>query len=172
MNFYRFLFILFTLSACGAKQQIVKDIPVEMQNIPCPDSGNCSLEVFKNSSLEIKTDHLGKLYPEIKSGEHMVIKYHFEKKVNKNISDANYSEFIYFEIDKNDTQIVLKDKELQNVKMLFGRICFCRDASGYFRVNNGNFYLFNRNNTLQFNLKFEINKVPQVITQIKESIRY
>ena len=172
MNFYRFLIILFTLVSCGAKQQITKDIPVEMQNISCPESGNCSLEVFKNSELEIKTDNFGKIYPVVKSGEHLVIKYKFEKKVNKNTKDSSYSEYIYFEIDKNNDQIILKDKELQNIKMLFGRICFCRDATGYFKVDNGNFYLFNRNNTLQFNLKFEINKVPQITTQIKEYIKY
>jgi len=172
MNFYRFLIILFTLASCGAKQQITKDIPVEMQNISCPESGNCSLEVFKNSELEIKTDNFGKIYPVVKSGEHLVIKYKFEKKENKNTKDSSYSEYIYFEIDKNKDQIILKDKELQNIKMLFGRICFCRDTNGYFKIDKGNFYLFNRNNTLQFNLRFEIPKVPQITTQIKENIKY
>ena len=71
------------LTSCGARQQITKDIPAEMKNISCPESGNCSVEVFKNSALEIKTDHLGKIYPEIKSGDYLVIKYHFEKKTNK-----------------------------------------------------------------------------------------
>ena len=172
MNFIRFSLIFFIVSSCGTRQQITKDIPVEMQSISCPESGNCTVEVFKNSTLDIKTDNFGKIYPEVKPGEHLVIKYHFEKKADKNIKDNSYSEYIYFEINRNDKQVVLSDNELQNVKMLFGRICFCRDASGYFRVNNGNFYLFNRNNTLQFNLKFEMNKVPQVITQIKENIKY
>ena len=172
MKFYRFLFILFTLISCGSRQQITKDIPVEMQNISCPESGNCSVEVFKNSKLDIKTDNFGKIYPEVKQGEHLVIKYHFEKNVTKNTKDNSYSEYIYFEINKNDEQVILRDKELQNVKMLFGRICFCRDASGYFRINNGNFYLFNHNNKLRFNLKFKMNKVPQIITQIKENIKY
>ena len=172
MKLYFSLFIFLSLSACGPRQQITKDIPREMQNISCPESGNCSLEVFKNSSLLIKTDSFGKIYPEIEEGENLVIKYHFEKTVNKKTQDAGYSEFIYFEIDKNENQLILKDKALQNVKMLFGRICFCRDANGYFKIYHGDLYLFKNNNTLQFNLKFDMEKIPHILSHINESIKY
>ena len=169
---YFILLILFSVVACFSSQKLTKDIPREMQNISCPESGNCSLEVFKNSSLQIKTDNFGKIYPEVQKGNHIVIKYHFKKKQPKDIEDSSYSEFIYFEVDKNEKQIVLKDAELQKLKILYGRICFCRDANGYFRVDQGNLYLFNNNNTLKFNLKFNMGKIPQVITQINENIKY
>lgn len=172
MKYFNFLFILFSMIACNSSQKLTKEIPREMQNISCPGSGNCSIEVFKNSSLQIKTDAFGKIYPKIQKGNNLVVKYHFEKKEKKNIEDAGYSEFIYFEVDKNEKQIILKDAELQKLKILYGRICFCRDANGYFRVDQGNLYLFNNNNNLQFNLKFDMGKIPQVITQINENIKY
>ncbi|MCD6542903.1 MAG: hypothetical protein J7K34_00185 [Flavobacteriaceae bacterium] len=172
MKLYSLFFILLSLSACGSRQQITKDIPIEMQNISCPETGNCSIEVLKNSSLQIKTDSFGKIYPEIQEGDHLVIKYQFKKNTNKKNKDASYSEFVYFEINNKESQLILKDAALQKVKMLFGRICFCRDANGYFKIDQGNLYFFRNNNTLQFNLKFNIPKVPHILSHINESIKY
>ena len=172
MKFYSFLFILFLLYGCSSSQKVTKDIPLEMQNISCPENGNCTFEVFKNSSLEIKTDNFGKIYPEVVQGDKLVIKYHYKKNNLKNITDNSYSEFIYFEINKDEEQLILKDAALQNVKMLFGRICFCRDTNGYFKVDQGNLFLFKNNNKLQFNLKFDMKKIPQIISHISESIKY
>ena len=172
MKFYNFLLILFLFSACSPRQKLTKDIPVEMQNISCPENGNCTFELLKKSSLQIKTDNFGKIYPEVVPGDKLVIKYHFKKNELKNIADNSYSEFIYFEINEDEEQLFLKDKELQNVKMLFGRICFCRDANGYFKVDQGNLYLFRNNNKLNFKLKFDMKKVPHIISYISESINY
>ena len=172
MKYFILIIILFSLTACSTGQKLTKDIPREMQNISCPESGNCSIEVIKNSSLAIKTDDFGKIYPEVQKGDRIVIKYHFKKNHPKDIEDSSYSEFIYFEIDKNEKQLILKNSDLQKVKMLYGRICFCRDTTGYFRVHQGNLYLFNNNNTLQFNLKFDMGKIPHVISHINESIKY
>ena len=68
-----------------------------------------------------------------------------------------YSEFIYLEIDKNDEQLILNDEELQKVKMLYGRICFCRGSMGYFKVTEGKLFLFNKNKKLNMNLNFQVN---------------
>ena len=171
MKFIYLLFASILLISCKTQQKLTQNLPAQLQNINCPDNGNCVFEVLKNSSLQIKTDQFGKIYPEIIAGNKLVIKYHFKKESEKGVADDSYSEFIYFEIDKNEKQIILKDKELQNVKMLFGRICFCRDAMGYFRVTEGSLFLFNNNNKLQINLKFNVHKVPQIVTEINESIK-
>ena len=39
------------------------------------------------------------------------------------------------EID--DLEINLKDGELNNVKALFARLCFCRGQTGYYTLNQG-----------------------------------
>ncbi|MCK5638937.1 MAG: hypothetical protein KAH67_09505, partial [Flavobacteriaceae bacterium] len=137
-----------------------------------PEGGDCVFEVLKNSSLQIKIDDFGKIYPEIIPGNKLVIKYHYKRDEVENAMDSNYSEYVYFEIDPNEKQIILKDKDLQKVKMLFGRICFCRDDGGYFKVTNGDLFLFNSNNNLQLNLKFKMKKVPQIIKEVNENIKY
>ncbi len=172
MKFIYLFFVFLLVISCKTQQKLTQDIPSQFQNINCPEGGNCVFEIIKNSSLQIKTDEFGKLYPEIISGDKLVIKYHFKKESEKGIADSNYSEFIYFEIDKNEKQLILKDKELQNVKMIFGRICFCRDAMGYFKVTEGSLFMFNTNGSLQLKTTFKVNKVPQIVTEINENIKY
>ena len=172
MNNIYIIFALFLLLGCKPKQSASEQSGSYLKEISCPESGNCEFEVLKNSTLNIKTDEFGKLYPEVTSGNKVVIKFHYKKTVPEKVMDANYSEYIYLEVNEYEPQLILKDKELQKVKMLFGRICFCRDAAGYFRVTEGSLYLFNINKKLKMDLTFEVNKIPQIITEVKEEINY
>jgi len=172
MKFIYLLFILILSISCDTSSKLTKSIPTTMQNITCPENGDCSFEVIKESKLLIKTDDFGKIYPEVVHGDKLVIKYQFKKKPKKNIADSDYTEFVYFEIDANEKQINLKDKDLQKIKMLFGRICYCKGSMGYFRVTQGELYLVNNNRNLQLRSSFKINKVPQITTLIHENIKY
>jgi len=165
-------FAILLIVSCKTQQNITSNNQPLLQHINCPEGGDCSFEVLKNSGLQIKTDAFGKIYPEIISGDKLVIKYHFKKKEVAGVADSNYSEFVYFEIDKNEKQLILKDAALQHVKMLFGRICFCRDAMGYFKVSEGDLMLFHHDKNLQVNAKFNVPKVPQIVTEIHENIKY
>ncbi len=168
-----FLIILNVLFGCKTKQQITNDVPAFFQNITCPNDGNCSFEVLKDSSLEIKTDEFGSLYPEINSGNKLVVKYEYKRKEIKDTADSSYSEFIYFELDIQDEHFVLKDLDLQKVKLLYGRICFCRGSSGYFKITSGTLFVDKHSNSLDIDLTFKSPKgIPQIITQIKETISY
>lgn len=166
------IFALFLLLGCKSNQSTSEQSGSYLNEISCPESGNCEFEVLQNSILNIKTDEFGKLYPEVAPGNKVVIKFHYKKTVPEKVMDANYSEYIYLEINEYEPQLILKDKELQKVKMLFGRICFCRGAAGYFRVTAGSLYLFNMNKKLKMDLMFEVNKIPQIITEVKEEINY
>ena len=86
--------------------------------------------------------------------------------------DDSYSEYLYFEFDSKDKQIILQDKDLSKVKMLFGRICYCKGNMGYYPVEQGSLFLFNANGNLQVRTSFKIQKVPQVIHQIDENINF
>ncbi len=160
-------------ASCGVQ----KDQKDEEKNlippphINCPEGGDCSFEVIKNASLDLKTDGIGKLYPEITEGDKMVVKYHYEKDEIKDVMDAGLSEYLYLEFDPKARQIILKDKELQKVKMVYGRICRCSDM-GYYRVKQGNLFLFNSNGNLQIRSSFKVNKIRQVISEIDENINY
>ena len=171
----KFIYLILAFSfllSCKSKKTVSNNENYFLQEISCPESGDCIFEVLKDSNLEIKKDDFGKFYPEIIAGDKVVIKYHFKKSEEKNIADNNYSEYIYLEVNKNKEHLILKDKELQKVKLLFGRICFCRGSMGYFKVTQGELFLFNNNGIINMKLKFKVNKVPQIITEINENIRY
>ncbi len=86
--------------------------------------------------------------------------------------DSGYSEYVYLEFDPDEPQVILKDQELQKAKMIFGRICYCKGAMGYFPVQQGNLFMFNRDGNLQLRTSFKLNKVPQIIQEIDENINY
>jgi len=127
---------------------------------------------MKNSVLNLKHGNTGDLYPEVIEGDKIVVKFHFKKKTAKDVMDGGYSEYVYLEFDPADKQIILKDKELQKVKMVFGRICYCKGSMGYFPVQQGDLFLFNRKGKLQLRTTFKVNKVPQIVNQIDEIIKY
>lgn len=174
MRYYHILICLFILSSCGAQKDTNND---ERQIIPpphisCPDGGDCSFEIMKNSVLHLKYSESGQLYPEVVKGDNIVIKFHYQKETVKDAMDSGYSEYVYLEIDPDEPQIILKDKELQKVKMVFGRICYCKGSMGYFPVQEGNLFLFNTGKNLQLRTTFKVNKVPQIVNQIDENINY
>lgn len=168
------LFFFFVISSCATNkvQENEKKQLIPPPHINCPGDGNCSFEVLENSSLNLAYDSTGKLYPEVKEGTKIVIKYTYKRKAVENVMDSGYAEYVYLEFDPDDKQIILKDKELKKVKMIFGRICYCKGAMGYFPVQQGNLFLFNREGNLQIRTSFKVNKVPQIIQQIDENIKY
>lgn len=174
MRYCIILFLLFVISSCGANkgQESEQKQIIPPPHINCPEDGDCSFEVFKNSALKLAYDGTGKLYPEVIEGARIVIKYAYKKKEVENAMDSSYAEYVYLEFDPNEKQIILKDKELKKVNMIFGRICYCKGSMGYFPVQQGNLFLFNREGNLQIRTSFKVNKVPQIIEQIDENINY
>ena len=170
-NIY-FIIFLFLYLGCKTNQDVSQESGSHLKEISCPENGNCTFEVLQNSILNIKTDEFGKLYPEVLPGDKVVIKFHYKKKELKKAVDGSYSEFIYLEVSKNEKQLILKDRDLQKAKLLFGRICFCGKNGGYYRVTQGNLYLFNSNGMLKMDLTFNVNKVPQIISKLEENISY
>jgi hypothetical protein len=175
MKFLLFFIILLPFWSCKnskittEKENISSDM---VYNIPaCPDEGNCSIEVLQHRSLSIKTDHTGKTYPEIQKGDNIVIKYQYKRNPLENTADSNYSEIIYFELSNKKLNLNLQDENLQQVKLLYGRLCFCRGATGYFKVKRGNLNIqFPDDKHLKILLNFKMKKIPQIIDQIDETI--
>lgn len=134
----------------------------------CPEDGVCRLEIYKNKTIQLKKDGIGKLYYNlIDSESKSVVYFEYSRNVPKDLQDASYREEIVFEIDNNSTSQNLLNTDLKNVKMLFGKHCFCRSEAGYYNVNNGNLNYNYINNELKFNLTF---KIPEVSSQVITSI--
>ena len=173
MRFISIILWFLFFASCGV-QKDQKDGEKSLMpppHINCPEGGDCTFEVIKNASLILKTDGIGKLYPEITEGDKVVVKYHYEKDEIEGVMDAGLAEYLYLEFDPNERQIILKDKELQKVKMVYGRVCHCSDM-GYYQVKQGNLFLFNSNGRLQIRSSFKVNKIRQVISEIDENINY
>lgn len=174
MIHHYFLMFLMVLSSCAAQKDQGDDgrQVIPPPNINCPENGDCTFEVVKDASLKLSYDDQGKLYPEVVSGKRTVVIYHYSKKTPKDVMDAHYDEYVYLEFDPNEKQLILKDMELQKVKMIFGRICYCKGNTGYFPVREGNLFLFNSDGNLQLRTNFSVKKIPQVIKEIDENINY
>ena len=166
------LFCILVSCSSAKPEPDANKVQLPPPHINCPEKGDCTFEVLKDSKLVLQYNDQGQLYPEVTAGDQIVIKYHYKKDEREDVMDDSYSEFVYLEIDPKEEQIVLRDKELQQVKMIFGRICFCKGSNGYFRVTRGSLFLFNKNKNLQLRTNFNVNKVPQLVEHIDENINY
>lgn len=162
-------------SFCCTNKEVIKkeeDTKIVLKTAsPCPSDGLCTTEILKNKSLVIKTDEFGSTYTQtIDSETTSVIVYQYNRTVKGDLQDAGYKEEVIFEINNNTEELNLTGQELQQTKMLFGRFCFCRGQTGYYKVEEGQLKLKKTNNNLTLNLDFTITKVPQIIKTITTSI--
>lgn len=136
----------------------------------CPEAGICTIEIIPQSTLIIKEDEFKNTYIEILNGPNTIVKYQYKKDEIPNTADSYYSEIVYIETDNNDKNIHLKNEKLQEVKMVFGRLCYCKGTSGYFNLINGELELIVKKNKLTLNTNFSVDNIPQIIAKINETI--
>ena len=136
----------------------------------CIDNAVCNIEIIPKSNLLIKEDEFKNTYIEFEKGNNIIIKYQLKKNELPNTADSHYSEIIYLEIDNYNKSLYLKNEELQQVKMIYGRLCYCKGSSGYFKVNKGSLELILSKNKLSLNAKFKVENIPQLVTEIHENI--
>ena len=160
MRIFSFIILIISFTACSTskKMNFTKTDTTE-----CPEGGVCNIEVFKNKSLDVKEDGIGQLYYNLIDDKSKVVYvYTYFVAGPENTQDGNLTEKIIFELDKNQIEsISMKNDELQKVKMLFSRACFCRGQMGTFRVTEG--YLKMDENSLSVEAK--TSKVPQTLTK-------
>lgn len=175
-KFVGVIILLVIVSACKTGKntntitdKIDSDKTDKMTNA-CPAPANCSIEVFANSTLSIKEDTLGKLYPVIEKGETMVLEYTYSLKGPKGTADGDYTETIHLEIPANTKKVNLKNEALHDVKALFGKQCFCKGEAGFYKITNGNLTIINKANQLQVTFQYTINETSQKSTHFSQII--
>jgi len=136
----------------------------------CIDNAICNIELIPKSNLLIKEDEFKNTYIEFEIGNKTIIKYQLKKNELPNTADSHYSEIIYLEIDNYNKSLYLKNEDLQQVKMIYGRLCYCKGSSGYFKVNKGSLELILSKNKLSLNANFNVENIPQIVSQINEKI--
>lgn len=176
MKAFYFLIPLLIVNACKTQtgtpisSENTNMEQVENKTMGCPDEGTCSVVVHKNKKLTIKEDGIGSTYPEIVDGTNIVVEYTYLKKGPAGTADGDYSETIHFEIPSNTNNLSKENTNLTDVKLLFGRHCFCRDG-GYFPITDGKLLVEKTNQAIMFDLKFNTDKTTQVISHITETAR-
>ncbi len=162
---------LLILLVVSCKPSFIVSQQISQKAISCPENENCSFELIPNKSIEFAADNFGILYPVISDGEKTLLKYTYKKNPIENTQDSNYTEIIYAELDKEFSELNLTNKDLQKVKLYFGRLCYCKGQTGYYPVKKGEFRITKSGkNTVNFNLNFNLEVVPQIISIINETI--
>lgn len=158
------LLLIFILISCKAQNEIYST-----QN--CPSNGVCSSELIQNKSLKIENDHFERLNAKIEEGDKTIFKFVYNRNVDEQYVDGNYTEIIYAELDKDLTEFNLNDSELKNVKLLFNRLCFCKGSTGFYKVTKGILSIKKiSKETYNIQLNFKVDEVPQIITSISETV--
>lgn len=135
-------FLLAILFSCNCKKTASlesKNTKAQIQST-CPEGYECSLEVYQNKTMVVKSDAIGAVYYELEeqSGK-TVYHYTYNQKTDKQYQDAGYREEIIFELESKTKDLKLSNEELQNAKMLFGVWCYCKGKAGNYKITKGNF---------------------------------
>lgn len=144
---------------------------MENNSVGCPEEGTCSIVVHKNKSLSIQKDDTGALYPQLVDSNNTVVEYTYLKKGPEGTADGNYSETIHFEIPAGTESLIKENATLTDVKLLYGKHCFCRGEAGYYPITNGKLLAEKSNQGIVFNLKFKVEKTSQVVSHIMETVK-
>ena len=169
--------ILVFLNACKTTKDnnAISDVnstegkSVVMKN--CPENADCTLKILNNSSLIIKEDTIGELYPVIEKGNGTVIQYTFLRKGPEGTVDGDYSETLHFEIPNSTKILYLNDVNLQDVDLLFGKHCFCRGEAGYYKVNKGELQIIKTSKELTIDITYIVDDTTQETKQLTQTIK-
>lgn len=139
----------------------------------CPEQGKCSWELLQNKSMAIKEDGTGAIYPVFAENPNTsVVKFRYHRESPEGMADGQYTEEVYLEVGNDVKKLTLQNENLQKVKLLYRRMCFCERATvGYFEVVDGILeYSKNKNGEVRISLVFENKQVPQTLEKIEGKV--
>lgn len=138
----------------------------------CPKNSTCTIKLLKNKSMSVKSDEFGRPYYSLENSQTKnTLLYTYSRIVKGNIQDAGYREEIVFELDKDGTPPPLVDGALQKTKMLYGRFCFCKGQTGYYKITKGNLSVATVSKRKTITLNLETTEVPQITKNISIIIK-
>ncbi|WP_299394681.1 hypothetical protein [uncultured Gelidibacter sp.] len=137
----------------------------------CPDDGKCSYNSFPNTAVKFHIDEFGMGYIEYLKKKSTLLKFEYQRDTLPNTADGHYIERVYIELPPAPKSFILKDNALQQVNLLFERLCYCKGETGIYQINTGTLSLTPLDDG-RFHLKlhFKTSEVPQILTEIDEII--
>jgi len=162
---------LLFLIIVSCKSAFVANEAILVNTLNCPENGTCTIELLPNKSLEFKQDEFGNSYPVISEGNKTIFKYIYTKNPIPNTQDSNYTELVFAELDSTILAKTLTNEALQDIKLHFGRLCYCKGETGYYPIKNGEFKITKSNKkAFKIDFNFKIDEVPQIISAINETV--
>lgn len=161
------LLFISALLSCGVTKSAAPISTAILQS-DCPKAGTCNVQFLKNKSMVLAFEDNHNSYTLIDNPEMNVIIFTYSKTVKGNLQDAGYREEVIFETSQTLSELNGNDADLQKVKMLFGRFCYCKGQTGYYKVSSGKMTVDPNNN---LSLHFTVSEVPQIINEINLSLK-
>jgi hypothetical protein len=162
---------LLLLIIVSCKSTFVVNEALLVNTVNCPENGDCTIELLPNTSLEFKKDEFGSLYPVISEGNKTVFKYIYNRKPVPNTQDSYYTEIVLAEFDSVISPKKFTDETLKNIKLHFGRLCYCKGETGYYPIKKGEFSISkSTKKSFKIDFNFKIDEVPQIISSINETV--
>ncbi|MBJ7880897.1 hypothetical protein [Gelidibacter salicanalis] len=136
----------------------------------CPEDGNCSFKSSPNTSVVFKTDEFGIGYLEYLEKDTTLLTFEYQRTEAPNTLDGYYIERLYIELPPALQALTLKDSALQQVNVLFERLCYCKGETGIYQINTGTLNLTPlENERFHLELTFTTTEVPHIISKIEET---
>ncbi|MFK5877980.1 MAG: hypothetical protein QM478_00640 [Flavobacteriaceae bacterium] len=166
-----FIFLFLLMSCKAQNTKIISETKEPMLKTECPEDGDCSFELFPNSSINLVVREGTSSYTTIEKGNKTVFKFSFKRNVDQQVVDGHYIEEVFAEFDAEVSDLVLENKELRQVNLILNRICYCKGSYGSYVVTKGKLSFKKiKKNTYALTIDFKVDEVPQVITSISETL--
>lgn len=133
----------------------------------CPENGTCTATRELEKGLNLKG--FEELYPQdVFNPETILLKYEFERKKSEDIyADDFYKEEIFMEIPLKAFKKEFKGADLEQVKLIYGKHCYCKGEAGYYKITQGTLKIDHSDKQTKVKLSF---KVP--VTSLIENIAF
>lgn len=163
------LFLLIGATSCKSQTNTMKDSDNLNTYSNCPDNGDCSFKVLPNTSNIFNTDEFDIGYLEQIKTDSILLIFEYNRHKTPNNPDDYHIERVYIELPSKPQPLALNDVALQQVNLLFERLCYCKGETGVYQISNGSLTLTSlKQNKFHLNLHFSTSEVPQSISEIDE----
>ena len=97
------------------------------------------------------------LYPQTHfDPEKILVEYSFDRnKSEKPVADDFYKEELFLEIPAKAFKKQYKDAELEEVKLVYGKHCYCKGEAGYYKITQGTLKIDHSDKQTKVKLSFK-----------------
>lgn len=133
----------------------------------CPSEGSCTISILKNKKIVIQRDEINGISYTLEDDKvSSLIKYTYNKQKIKDAVDDSYTEEILIPFEHAKDNLELKNTELKEKHILFGKHCYCKGEAGYYLIEKGKLSLNIKEGVYLLKFDFEISNTTHKITSI------